>query len=327
MSTVRDHGKRVIQIEAEAVAALASRIDESFEKAVDLLFRSKGRVIITGMGKSGIIARKIAATMNSTGTPAVFLHPSDAFHGDLGMVQKDDIVICISKSGDTTEIRQLLPVFGRMGVPIISMVGKKHSDLAKASNAVLDISVKEEACPHDLAPTSSTTAALVMGDALAITLLQMRNFTKEDFAMFHPGGNLGKQLLLQVEHMMISGDGVPIVQEDVTLSDAIVEMTSKRLGATCVVAANGRLLGIVTDGDLRRLLQKNASIKEMTAADAMSRSPKTVAKGMLAAVALEEMEQYKITHLVVVDEEHRPVGILHLHDLVKAGIGNGDSSS
>ncbi len=327
MSDIRNHGKRVVQIEAEAVAALLSRIDDSFEAAVDLLFQAKGRVIITGMGKSGIIARKIAATMNSTGTPAIFMHPSDAFHGDLGMVQRNDVVICISKSGDTTEIRQLLPVFRRLGVPIITMVGKRGSELGAASNVVLDISVKEEACPHDLAPTSSTTAALVMGDALAITLLQMRNFTREDFAMFHPGGNLGKQLLLQVEHLMISGKGVPVVSETVSLSEAIVEMTSKRLGATCVVSAAGTLAGIITDGDLRRLLQRNASIKELTAADAMSRNPKTVRRGILAAVALEEMEQFKITQLVVVDEEQKPVGIIHLHDLVKAGIGNGDSPS
>lgn len=327
MSTIRDHGKRVVQIEADAVSALVSRIDEAFEAAVDILFKARGRVVITGMGKSGIIARKIAATMNSTGTPAIFLHPSDAYHGDLGMVLKDDVVICISKSGDTSEIRQLLPVFRRLGVPIITMVGKRGSELAADSNVVLDISVKEEACPHDLAPTSSTTAALVMGDALAITLLQMRNFTREDFAMFHPGGNLGKKLLLQVEHLMISGAGVPVVSEHVSLSDAIVEMTSKRLGATCVVSNEGTLQGIITDGDLRRLLQKNASVKELTAADAMSRNPKTVRKGILAAVALEEMEEFKITQLVVVDESHHPVGIVHLHDLVKAGIGNGDSPS
>ena len=327
MSQIRDHGKRVVQIEADAVAALLPRIDASFETAVDILFQAKGRIIITGMGKSGIIARKIAATMNSTGTPAIFLHPSDAFHGDLGMVQRNDVVVCISKSGDTTEIRQLLPVFRRLGVPIITMVGKRGSELAAASNVVLDISVKEEACPHDLAPTSSTTAALVMGDALAITLLQMRNFTREDFAMFHPGGNLGKQLLLQIEHLMISGSGVPVVPGSVSLSEAIVEITSKRLGATCVVSDNGVLIGIITDGDLRRLLQRNTSIKELSAADAMSKNPKTVRKGILAAVALEEMEQFKITQLVVVDEDQRPVGIVHLHDLVKAGIGNGDSPS
>ncbi len=327
MSTSIEFGKRVVRIEAEAIAGLLTRIDESFAAAIDILFAAKGRVIITGMGKSGIIARKIAATMNSTGTPAVFLHPSDAFHGDLGMVQKDDVVVCISKSGDTTEIRQLLPVFRRLGVPIITMVGKKGSELAAASNVVLDISVKEEACPHDLAPTSSTTAAMVLGDALAVTLLQKRNFTREDFAMFHPGGNLGKQLLLQVEHLMISGDGVPVVQEGVSLSDAIVEMTSKRLGATCVVAGDGRLKGIITDGDLRRLLQRTSSIKKLTAADAMSKDPKTVRKGILAVVALEEMEAFKITQLIVVDGDHKPVGIVHLHDLVKAGIGNGDNRS
>lgn len=325
MSTTIEKAKRVLRIEAAAVEALVSRIDETFEKAVDILFESKGRVIVTGMGKSGIIARKIVATMNSTGTPAIFLHPSDAFHGDLGMVQRSDVVICISKSGDSAEIHQLLPVFRRLGVPIISMVGKVSSDLARASHVVIDVSVAEEACPHDLAPTSSTTAMLAMGDALAIALLEKRNFTREDFAMFHPGGNLGKQLFLQVEHMMTSGKNVPLVSESVPLSEAIVEMTSKRLGATCVVDANGKLSGIITDGDLRRMLQKSGSVKDMRAVDAMSRNPKTIRKEILAAVALEEMESFKITQLIVVDQEHRPIGIMHLHDLVKAGLGNGDA--
>jgi arabinose-5-phosphate isomerase len=325
MSTSIEDGKRVIRIEADAVAALLSRVDASFEAAIDILYKAKGRVIITGMGKSGIVARKIAATMNSTGSPAIFLHPSDAYHGDLGMVQKNDVVICISKSGDTEEIHQLLPVFGRLGVPIISLVGKVGSELAEASDVVIDISVTEEACPHDLAPTSSTTAALVMGDALAITLLQRRNFTAEDFAMFHPGGMLGKKLLLQIEHLMIAGEGVPIVQTDVSVSDAIVEMTSKRLGATCVVGKTGALEGIITDGDLRRLLQKTSSIADVTAADAMTKNPKTLTKGVLAAIAIEEMESYKITQLVVVDDDRKPVGILHIHDLVKAGFGNGDT--
>lgn len=320
MSTSIGRGKEVIRIEAQALESLALRIDENFAAAVDLIFNSSGRVIVTGMGKSGLVARKIVATMNSTGTAAVFLHPSDAVHGDLGMVRAEDVVICLSKSGDTEEIRQLMPMFRRIGVKIIAMVGTIESHLARQSDIVLDTSVKEEACPYDLAPTASTTATLALGDALAIALLDKRGFTREEFAMFHPGGNLGKRLLLRVEEMMVSGPNVPIVHGEVPLSDAIVEMTSKRLGATCVVDAAGKLVGIVTDGDLRRLLQRTKNVTNVTAADAMTKNPKTIRKGLLAATALEEMESFNITQLVVVDELHRPAGMLHLHDLVKAGL-------
>jgi arabinose-5-phosphate isomerase len=319
-------GKEIIRIEAEAIAALESRINGNFAATVDLLFKAKGRVVLTGMGKSGIIARKIAATMNSTGTPAAFMHPSDAVHGDLGMVTPDDVVICISKSGDTSELRQLLPRFHHLGVKVIAMVGNLNSPLSKQSDIVLDTSVKEEACPYDLAPTSSTTAALVMGDALAITLLQKRNFTKEDFAMFHPGGNLGKQLLLKVDALMITGNDIPIVKESVSVSDAIVEISSKRLGATCIVDNAGILRGMLTDGDLRRLLQRTINISNLTASQVMSRDPKTIHQNILAAQALKMMESYKITQLVVVDADHRPVGILHLHSLVEAGL-RGDSTA
>ena len=321
MGTSIERGKEVIRIEAEAVRALESKIDENFEAAVDLIIKSTGRVIVTGLGKSGLVARKIVATMNSTGTAAIFLHPSDAVHGDLGMVRAEDVVICLSKSGDTEEIRELIPLFRRIGVKVISMIGNVSSSLARQSDIVLDASVKEEACPHDLTPTASTTAALALGDALAVALLDKRGFTKEEFAMFHPGGNLGKRLLLRVEEMMVSGDSVPIVREEVPLSEAIVEMTSKRLGATCVVDGSGKLCGIVTDGDLRRLLQRARHVTNMTAADAMTKNPKTFRKGLLAATALEEMESYNITQLIVVDEAQRPVGMLHLHDLVKAGLG------
>jgi len=322
MTDLIERGKEVVRIEARAVKALESKIDENFSTAIDLIYGSTGRVILTGLGKSGLVARKIVATMNSTGTAAIFLHPSDAVHGDLGMVRADDVVICISKSGDAEEIRRLLPMFRRIGVKIISMVGNVSSQLARESDVVLDTSVQEEACPHDLAPTASTTAALVMGDALAIVLLEKRGFTREEFAMFHPGGNLGKKLLLRVEEMMVSGSGIPVVREEVPLSEAIVEMTSKRLGATCVVNGSGQLRGIVTDGDLRRLLQRTKDITNITAMEAMTRTPKTIRKGLLAATALEEMEQYNITQLVVVDENHHPVGMLHLHDLVKAGLGS-----
>ncbi len=327
MSDSIEQGKRVVRIEAAAVAALEGRIDAQFARAVDLLSKSTGRVVITGMGKSGIIARKIVATMNSTGTPAIFLHPGDAVHGDLGTVQKTDVVVCISKSGDSLELRQLMPVFRKMGVPIVALVGNMRSELAQTSDVVLDISVVEEACPHDLAPTASTTAALVMGDALAVAMLQRRNFTREDFALFHPGGNLGKQLLLQVEQLMVSGKTLPVVREDVTLSEAIVEMTSKRLGATCVVNANGVLTGIITDGDLRRLLQRTTTVGQLHAADVMTKDPKTIRQDLLAATALEEMETFKITQLIVADDGHRPVGMVHLHDLVKAGLGGGESAS
>jgi arabinose-5-phosphate isomerase len=240
------------------------------------------------------------------------------------MVRQEDVVICISKSGDTEEIRELLPMFRHIGVKVISMVGNNSSHLAGQSDIVLDISVKEEACPLDLAPTASTTATLAMGDALAIALLHKRGFTKEDFAMYHPGGNLGKRLLLRVEEIMITGTNVPVVREEVPLSEAIVEMTSKRLGATCIVNGSGALRGIITDGDLRRLLQRTKDITNVTAAEAMTKNPKTIRKELLAATALEEMESYSITQLVVVDDKQRPVGMLHLHDLVKAGLG-GDS--
>jgi arabinose-5-phosphate isomerase len=321
-----EKGKEIIRIEAEAIAALESRINGHFASAVDLIFNAKGRVVLTGMGKSGIIARKIAATMNSTGTPSAFMHPSDAVHGDLGMVTHEDVVICISKSGDTAELRQLLPSIHQLGVKIIAITGNIHSLLSTQSDIVLDISVKEEACPYDLAPTSSTTAALVMGDALAITLLQKRNFTQEDFAMFHPGGNLGKRLLLKVEMMMITGANVPVVQENVSLSDAIIEISSKRLGATCVVDSAGVLCGILTDGDLRRLLQRTSMITNLTARQVMTQNPKTVRQNILAVQALEVMESFKITQLVVVDADQHPIGVIHLHDLVKAGLG-GDSGT
>lgn len=313
-------GKQVIRIEAESVAALVDKINGSFERAVQIIFEAKGRIVITGMGKSGIIARKIVATMNSTGTPSIFLHPSDAVHGDLGMVRGEDVVICISKSGDTQEIRQLIPMFKRIQVPIISMLGNLNSPIAKESDVVLDISVVEEACPHDLAPTSSTTATLVMGDALAITLLEKKKFSKEDFALFHPGGNLGKRLLLKIEELMTDGEQIPKVLLTTNLRDTILEMTTKRMGATCVVDTTGVLRGVITDGDLRRLLQKTTEVSGVTAEQVMTKNPKTILLGSLAATALQEMETFKITQLIIVDKQHRPVGMVHIHELVKAGL-------
>jgi len=318
---VIEKGKQVIRIETEAVAALESRIGENFARAVEMMLRCKGRVAVTGMGKSGIIARKIVATLNSTGTPSLFLHPTDAVHGDLGMVRKEDVVICISKSGNTAELHDLIPVFKRIGMQIIALVGNASSKLAEGADVVLDVSVKEEACPHDLAPTSSTTATLAFGDALAIALLEQRNFTAEDFAMYHPGGNLGKRLLLKVEELMVSGTAVPKVAKNLPVRDVILEMTSKRLGATCVIENDGRLAGIVTDGDLRRLLQKTTDVTNVTAEKMMNPHPKTITPDVLAAVALQEMEAHNITQLVVIDGERKPVGVIHLHELVKAGLG------
>jgi arabinose-5-phosphate isomerase len=316
-----DRGKEVIRIEADAVNALENRIDENFARAVEIIKACKGRVVVSGMGKSGIIARKIVATLNSTGTPSLFLHPSDAVHGDLGMVRKEDVVICISKSGNTVELQQLCPLFKRIDVPIISFLGSLNSELAKASDIVLDVSVKEEACPYDLAPTSSTTATLVLGDALAMALLQQRNFTEEEFALYHPGGNLGKRLLLRVEELMVSGDAVPKVKRNVPVRDAILEMTSKRLGATCVIDDNNILAGIITDGDLRRVLQRTTDVTNLSAEVVMTKHPKTIMKGALAAVALQEMEAHNISQLIIVDEQNHPIGMVHLHELVKAGIG------
>ncbi|MDI6765460.1 MAG: KpsF/GutQ family sugar-phosphate isomerase [Bacteroidota bacterium] len=324
--TIIEKGKQVIRIESDAIADLENRIDDNFAAAVELICSSKGRVVIAGMGKSGIVARKIVATLNSTGTPAMFLHPSDAVHGDFGMVRKEDVVVCISKSGNTVELNQLLPLFKRIEVPIISMVGNINSKLAHESDIVLDISVKEEACPFDLAPTSSTTATLVMGDAIAMALLNKRNFTAEDFAIYHPGGNLGKRLLLKIEELMVTGDAVPKVKQKVPLRDAILEITSKRLGATCVVNEQNTLVGIITDGDLRRSLQKTTDLTNLTAEMVMTHHPKTISKEMLAAVALQEMEAHKITQLVVVDNNHQPIGMIHLHEVLEAGFGEENSN-
>lgn len=325
-STIIDEGKRVVRIEAKSVADLEARIGEAFARAVELIYACKSRVIVTGVGKSGIVARKIVATMNSTGTPSVFLHPSDALHGDLGMVRSGDVVICISKSGNTNELSNLLPMFKRLEVPIISLVGNMHSLLARESTVVLDVSVEEEACPHDLAPTSSTTATLVLGDALAIALLRKRQFSKEDFALFHPGGILGKRLLLKVDELMVKGEAIPRVGVDVLLRDAIMEITTKRLGCTCVMNPDGTLAGLITDGDLRRLLQKTSDISSVRAGDVMTKKPKTVRQGTLAVVALQEMESYNITQIVVMDQKNLPVGVVHLHDVVKAGLGGDEST-
>ncbi|MCW8811831.1 MAG: KpsF/GutQ family sugar-phosphate isomerase [Ignavibacteriaceae bacterium] len=313
-------GRNVIRIEADAVANLEKSINQDFVKAIDIIYATKGRVVLTGMGKSGLIARKIVATLNSTGTAAIYLHPTDALHGDLGMVRKEDVVIIISKSGSTEEIAKLMPMFKRLGVKLIAMSGNPNSSLVKQSDIFLNISVKEEACPHDLAPTSSTTATLVMGDALSVALLQKRGFTAEDFALLHPGGSLGKRLSLKIDEIMIKGDGVPVVKENSSIKDIILEMTSKRLGTTCVVDNAGKLSGIITDGDLRRLLEKTMDVKHLVATDIMSKKPKVTEKDYLASFALQLMESHKITSLIITDKNKKPIGIVHLHDLINLGL-------
>jgi arabinose-5-phosphate isomerase len=313
-------GKEVIRIEAEAVADLQERINEEFAKAVDLMYSCQGRIVFSGMGKSGLIARKIVATLNSTGTSAIYLHPTDALHGDLGMVRKDDVVVLISKSGYTEEISKLIPWLKRIKVKIIALTAQKKSRLANEADIYIDISVREEACPHDLAPTSSTTATLAMGDALSVAILKKRGFTAEDFAMLHPGGSLGKRLSLEIKEIMYTGERIPIVNEDTSLKDAIWEITSKRLGSTCVVDTTGILTGIITDGDLRRLLEKTPDITGVKARDAMTKHPKVIRASNLASYALQLMENFKITSLVVIDDDHKPEGIVHLHDLINLGL-------
>ncbi|MGD8780027.1 MAG: KpsF/GutQ family sugar-phosphate isomerase [Ignavibacteria bacterium] len=315
-------GKEVIEIEIEAIKDLNQSINGDFAGAVELIYNSNGRVVFTGMGKSGLIARKIVSTLNSTGTAAIYLHPTDAVHGDLGMVRKDDIVIIISKSGNTEELMSLTTMIKRLGVKIIGMLGVRDSYIGRLCDVILDVVVKEEACPHDLAPTSSTTATLVLGDALAIALLKKRGFTAEDFAMLHPGGSLGKRLSLRISEIMYKGDDVPVVKENVPLKDTIFEITSKRLGTTCVVNEEGILTGIITDGDLRRLLEKTMDIKDLNAVDLMTRNPKTIQQKYLASFAIQQMENYNITSLIVVDDLNKPIGMVHLHDLVKLGLKN-----
>ncbi|MGH7377553.1 MAG: KpsF/GutQ family sugar-phosphate isomerase, partial [Candidatus Methylomirabilales bacterium] len=284
------------------------------------LHACRGRVVLTGMGKSGYIAQKIAATFSSTGTPALFLHPAEGVHGDLGMIVRGDVVVAISKSGETEELVSILPHIRRFGVPLVSLVGNPQSTLARESDVALDVSVKEEACPLNPAPTASTTAALAMGDALAVALLEQRGFREEDFALLHPGGSLGRRLLLRVRDLMHTGKALPLVREEATMREAILEISGKRLGMTAVVDAAGLLTGIVTDGDLRRALQKLPDLLTRRVADCMTHNPKTISRDELAARAVQVMEHYSITSLLVVGEEGRPEGVLHLHDLLKAGV-------
>lgn len=318
-----EQAKQVLQIEAQAVQALVDHIDDQFVNAVDMILKVKGRVILTGMGKPGYIAQKIAATMMSTGTPAIFLHPAEGIHGDLGMVTKDDIVIAISNSGETDEIINILPVIRRIGAPVIAICGNEHSTLAKNADVFLNASVECEACPLGLAPTASTTAELALGDALAVVLMTKQKFTREDFAVFHPGGSLGRRILLTVENIMHAGEENPAITADKTVKEALFVITDKGLGATTIIDNEGRLLGLITDGDIRRSLEKGHEFLDKKVVDIMTVNPLTIRANKLAAEALNLMENHKpkpITVLPVVDDEHKALGLIHVTDLLRHGL-------
>ncbi len=313
-------GRRVLEIEARAVQSLVDRLDAKFAKAVDVLVQCKGKVVVSGMGKSGLIGQKIAATLASTGTSSFFLHPAEGVHGDLGMLARRDALIAISNSGETQELLQLLPFVKRLGIPIIAFTGRMTSTLAKNSDVALDVSVQEEACPMGLAPTASTTATLALGDALAVALLQKREFKEEDFARFHPGGTLGRRLLIKVKDLMHAEAEIPMVQASVGGMAAMLEMTAKKLGMTTVVDQAGELVGIITDGDLRRFIQRGTDLVNTTARELATQNPKTIGPEELAAKAVEMMERFSITTLVVTEDGRAISGVVHLHDLLKRGI-------
>ncbi|HBC19667.1 MAG TPA: D-arabinose 5-phosphate isomerase [Alcanivorax sp.] len=313
-------GQRVLDIEARAVDALKDSLDSSFSAACDLMLGARGRVIVTGMGKSGHVGSKLAATLASTGTPAFFVHPGEASHGDLGMITTDDVVLALSNSGETAEVLAILPVIKRKGTALIGMTGRPQSALAQLSDVHLTVAVNEEACPHNLAPTSSTTAALAMGDALAIALLEARGFTPEDFAMSHPGGSLGRRLLLKVDDIMHAGERLPVVASGTPLSEALLEMTRKGLGMTAITRDDGTLAGIFTDGDLRRMLDRDIDIRKATIDEVMVAQPITIEPGHLAAEALQIMETRKINGMMVCDKTHKPLGAFNMQDLLRAGV-------
>lgn len=312
-------GRAVIDTEQRTIAALSERLDDNFSDACEILLHCQGRIVVTGMGKSGHIGNKIAATFASTGTPAFFVHPGEASHGDMGMITAKDVVLAISYSGENPEINTLLPLLKRMGVPLISLTGRAHSTLAKRANINLDVHVEKEACPLGLAPTSSTTATLVMGDALAVALLKKRGFTAEDFALYHPGGSLGKKLLLRVDDLIHTGEAIPKVSPSCSIANTLVEVTAKRFGFALVMQGQ-ELMGIYTDGDLRRTLDKQVDVHSTPIKEVMSTSPKTIALGTLAAEALKIMSEHKITSLCVIAKDGTLKGVLHLHDLLRAGV-------
>jgi arabinose-5-phosphate isomerase len=316
MTRVVENAREVLEIEAQSIVALMDRIGPAFEQAVDMIMKAKGRVILTGMGKSGLVARKISATLNSTGTPSLFLHPAEAIHGDLGMVTSRDIVLALSNSGETLEIKTILPFMKDMGARIISFTGRTDSTMAQLSHVVIDVGVEREACPMGLAPTASTTAALAMGDALAVALIHRRRFNQQDFKRFHPGGSLGERLSIKVSEVMLTGDYIPVVSVESGTREAIEEINTKRIGATLVVDHDQQVIGIITDGDLRRALLRHSSVHDMKIEDLMSPSPRTIDQEQTAAEALAMMEMHGITHLVITDRQNRLNGIVHLHDLL-----------
>lgn len=318
--TICEIGRNVIRIEAEMINALQQRIDENFIQACKYLFECNGKIAVIGVGKSGHIGKKIAATFASTGSPAFFIHPSEAKHGDMGMITNDDAVLMLSNSGESEEIISIIPSLKRLRIPLIAMTGKPHSTLAKHATVNLNTGVEKEACPLGLAPTSSTTATLVMGDALAMALLAERGFTEKDFATSHPGGTLGKKLLLRIEELMHKNADIPIVYVESNLKEALLEMTQKKLGMTVVVDNNKKLKGIFTDGDVRRAFDKNIDLHKTTMQQVMTPKPKTISQHLLAAEALALMETHKITALVVTNEKQHPIGVIHIHDLLRAGI-------
>lgn len=313
-------GLAVIETEAEAVAKLSQKIDQKFAKACQIMLKCKGRIVVIGMGKSGHIGSKIAATLASTGSPAFFVHPGEASHGDMGMITEHDVVLALSYSGSTDEILTILPLIKRLGVPLISLTGNTRSPLAQASDINLDVGVDKEACPLGLAPTASTTVTLAMGDALAIAMLEARGFTRDDFALSHPGGSLGRRLLLRIHDVMVNGDAVPMVEHNASLSEALMEMTAKGLGMTAVVDEKKQLIGLYTDGDLRRSLDDNIDVHNTSIKDVMTKNCKTVNADMLAAEALHLMQDSKINGFIVVDNDNRPIGAFNLHQLLRTGV-------
>lgn len=320
LSRISELANDVLDLEASSILRLKSNIGENFEKAIDILYSCKGRVIVTGMGKSGLIGKKIAATMSSTGTPSYFLHPAESTHGDSGVITRDDVIIAISNSGETQELMNLLPLIKRFGCPMIGMTGNMNSTLAKTSDVVMDISVEREACPLGKAPTSSTTATLAMGDTLAVCLMEKKGFTKEDFLMFHPSGKLGKGLTYKVSDLMITGDRMPIVSQESSFTSVINTISEFKLGMAMIVDNSNQLIGVLTDGDIRRTIIKHREINALLVKDVMTVNPKRITSDAYAASALNLMEKFSITALAVVDENNIPVGVIHVHDLLRAGV-------
>lgn len=319
-SIIIENAKNVLNIEINALTNLLNKLGSTFEEAIEIMYNCKGRVVVTGMGKSGLVGRKISATFSSTGTPSFFMHPAEGSHGDSGAMIKTDVVLAISNSGETEELIALLPIIKRSGIKLIAMTGKKESTLSKKSDVVLDISVEKEACPLNLAPTASTTTTMALGDALAIVLLQKRGFTPEDFLKFHPSGKLGKGLLWKVEDLMHKGDKLPIVNENITFHASLYTITEKGLGMCIVVNNDNKVVGVVTDGDIRRALNKTPDTSKLTVKEVMSKNPKNIDKTALAASALQLMENFSITSIIIIDKNNQPEGVLHIHDLLKTGV-------